>query len=180
MTEQDVLTLISNDPWMMEVLRAAETLHLPQWAIGAGFVRNKVWNELSSYSNRVHSTDIDLIYFDPTNTNEEVEKDYDRLLRDIINVEWSTKNQARMYLVDNEKPYSSTVDALAHWPETATAIAVTIEDGTLKLIASYGIHDLVNLIVRPCPKFNKGMERVKERMEKKKWLEQWPGLTLEN
>ena len=42
MTEKDILDLIKRDKWMMDVLRVAEKLNLPDWIIGAGFIRNKV------------------------------------------------------------------------------------------------------------------------------------------
>lgn len=35
--EADVARLVKGDPWMMEVLAAAEELNLPDWWIGAGF-----------------------------------------------------------------------------------------------------------------------------------------------
>ena len=33
---------ILSDPWRMAVLRAVRALALPDWAVGAGFVRNAV------------------------------------------------------------------------------------------------------------------------------------------
>jgi hypothetical protein len=51
MNEEVILKLIENDPWMMEVLMTASDANLPDWMIGAGFVRNKVWDYLHGYSN---------------------------------------------------------------------------------------------------------------------------------
>lgn len=45
-SEADVARLVQSDPWMMKVLRAVESLNLPDWWIGAGFLRNKVWTPL--------------------------------------------------------------------------------------------------------------------------------------
>ena len=42
--------------------------------IGAGFVRNPVWDHLHNYENETPSTDIDIAYFDPVNKDEEIEK----------------------------------------------------------------------------------------------------------
>jgi len=47
MTEEEILDLIRADKWMMKVLLSASSLNLKDWAVGAGFVRNKVWNHLS-------------------------------------------------------------------------------------------------------------------------------------
>ena len=49
MMEKEILELIRQDKWMMRVLRVAKSLHLPDWMIEAGFVRNKVWNYLYGY-----------------------------------------------------------------------------------------------------------------------------------
>ncbi len=179
MTESDILTLIKADPWMMGVLEVADTLKLPQWVIGAGFVRNTVWNHLSDNDGAPHATDIDLVYFDPTDINESTEKALEQDLKAVLDVAWSVKNLARMHLVNKDDPYISTEDAVAHWPETATAIGVTIENGELQLMAPCGIDDLVNMIVRPCPKFKGGIDVVKARVQKKGWLELWPPLRIE-
>ncbi len=79
-------------------------------------------------------------------------------------------------------PYTSSEDAVSKWPETATCIGVKMENGKLKLVAPYGIGDLMNLIVRPNPAFiDEGNVKnvVVERMKNKKWLEKWPKLKLE-
>ena len=62
MTEQDILKIIENDKWMMDILHVAQKLNLPDWMIGAGFVRNKVWDYLHGYKNeKVLTRDIDFI-----------------------------------------------------------------------------------------------------------------------
>jgi hypothetical protein len=177
MTEQDILDLIEKDEWMMKVLRTASELNLPDWMIGAGFVRNKVWDYLHGYTS-IHDTtsDIDLIYFNVEDKKEETEKKYDRLLKEKMDVNWSVKNQARMFSINNTEPYISSEDAISNWVETATAIAVKLQDNKLILIAPHGISDLVNLIIRPVPLFKNNTERIVERAEKKQWLKKWPKL----
>jgi len=46
MNEQDIINLVRSDKWMMNVLQEAEKLNLPELIIGAGFLRNKVWDYL--------------------------------------------------------------------------------------------------------------------------------------
>lgn len=177
LTEKDILNLIKKDSWMMLVLQTAADLNLPDWMIGAGFVRNKVWDFLHGFrKEQVDTADIDLIYFDKENLGEETEKEYDKILREKTNVNWSAKNQARMHFKHGDKPYSSTTDALAHWVETPTCVAVTLENGTLKLIAPYGIYDLVNLRVRPTPRHD--VKTMLERVKAKKWKEKWPKIQI--
>jgi len=64
MTEQDIINLIKNDKWMMAVLKEADKLNLSDWMIGAGFLRNKVWDYLHNIKREIADTrDIDLVYF---------------------------------------------------------------------------------------------------------------------
>ncbi len=178
MTEDDILDLIRKDEWMMTVLRAARSLELPDWVIGAGFVRNKVWDHLHGYTERTPLADIDLIYFDPSDISEDREKVYDRKLRELVDTSWSTKNQARMHTVNGNEPFTSSEDGLAHWIETPTCTGVKLlEDDSLQLIVPHGIDDLVNLRVRPTnPERDSAL--FQERVTKKRWKELWPKLEI--
>ncbi len=40
--ESDLAELVRDDEWMMRVLRCADSVGLPDWWIGAGFLRNAV------------------------------------------------------------------------------------------------------------------------------------------
>ena len=57
--EHQILTLIGSDAWAMEMLRLARRLGLPDWAIGAGFVRSLVWDHLCGFERRMPLSDID-------------------------------------------------------------------------------------------------------------------------
>jgi hypothetical protein len=178
MKEMDIIHLVERDEWMMSVLRTARTLNLPDWMIGAGFIRNKIWDHLHGYTERTPLADIDFIYFDLTNLAEEQEKIYDARLREILNTQWSTKNQARMSVLNKEEPYCSSEDALAHWIETSTCTAIKLlTDDTLQLIAPHGIEDLVNLKIKPSPS-NRARSLYAERIAKKNWSSIWPKLEI--
>ena len=178
MTETNIIDLVESDEWMMSVLRAARNLNLDDWMIGAGFIRNKVWDYLHGYREPTPLADIDLIYFDPINLAEEQEKIYDAQLKKILDVPWSTKNQARMSILNKEEPYSSSEDALAHWIETPTCTAIKLlSDDTLHLFAPHGITDLVNLKIRPSP-YNRAHSLFEERITSKNWSSVWPKLEI--
>jgi len=93
---------------------------------------------------------------------------------------WSVKNQARMHLANNEPAYESLSDALSKWPETATAVAVRIDEaGQFEVIAPHGLTDLFRLIVAPTPHFENGrLARYRERVEQKSWRKTWPLLRV--
>ena len=178
MIEQDILNLIENDPWMMKIIHIAADLNLPDWVIGAGFVRNKVWDYLHGYSRAVVDTaDIDLVYFDPNGNDPKEDDKLSEKLKKETGFEWEVVNQAYAHRWNDLPPYKSIEDALSQWLETVTAIGVRLEGGDLKLIAPYGIDDLVNLVVRSSPKFT-DIDKVKERLKQKRWLEKWPKLKL--
>lgn len=180
MTENEIISAINSDEWMLSVLKTARGAGLPDWMIGAGFVRNKIWNILHDFpADASHDSDLDLIYFDPTNVSEEYEKQTEQQLNDSLQQAWSVKNMARMHIKNNDDPYSSTADGLAHWVETATCIAVKLNDANeVELIAPYGIDDLVGLILRPTPHMKHRMQDFENRITKKHWLEKWPKLKI--
>ncbi|MEA2112955.1 MAG: nucleotidyltransferase family protein [Patescibacteria group bacterium] len=177
MNERDILNLIKEDEWMMKILKIAGELNLPDWVIGAGFVRNKVWDHLHGFSNsKVDTNDIDLVYFDPKGNNKKEDKLLSQKLKEQTGIDWEIRNQFYMHTKNNVEPYKSTENALSQWTETATSLGVRLENGNLKLIAPYGIDDLVNLVVKPCPKSPLGIQGVRERAEKKDWFKKWPKL----
>lgn len=63
-SEEDILWLIREDKWMMELLKCAKSLNLPDWWICAGFVRSKIWDVLHGFNERTTLPDIDVIYYD--------------------------------------------------------------------------------------------------------------------
>ncbi len=85
-----------------------------------------------------------------------------------------------MHLHNADQPYRSAVDAMTHWPETATAVGVRL--GALEEIevaAPLGLDDLFDLIVRPTAAFRAGKRQVYlERLAAKGWSETWPGLRI--
>lgn len=179
MTKEDILNLIKSDPWMMNIIQTAEKLNLKDWLIGAGFVRNKVWDYLSGYKKDIVDTaDIDLVYFDPQGNDWLADNKISLELKQMTGITWEVRNQFYMHEKNNLEPYKSTEDAISKWVETATAIGVTMKNGELELVAPHGIDDLVNLIVRPTPTFVDKIDVVKKRVNDKKWQSKWPKLKL--
>ena len=181
--EQDIIQLVKDDMWMMDILETAKSLNLPDWWICAGFVRSKIWDALHGFANRTPMPDVDVIYFDKSNLNEETEKELEQKLRNINpNIPWSVKNEARMHVVNNIPPYSSSVDAISKFPETATALGLTIdEQNNVILTAPCGIDDVINLVLKPTPYFEESKERAKiyeERIAKKNWKSTWSKVKL--
>ena len=176
--EEKIISIIREDKWMMEILKTAKSLNLPDWWICAGFVRSKIWDTLHNFSERTPIPDIDVIYFDPTNIDELEDKKLEEKLKSLIpNIPWSVKNEARMHIKSNMPPYSSTVDAISKFPETATALGVKLDKkDNVILTAPCGIYDVINLEVKPTPYFIEDKERIgiyEDRLTKKNWKSIW-------
>lgn len=182
--ENDIVKAIKEDEWMMNILFAVKSLDLPDWWICAGFIRSKIWDMIHDKNERTPLPDIDVIYFDSENTNEFEEKSIEEILTTLLsNIPWSVKNQARMHIRSNFPPYSSSVDGISKFPETATALGVKLDDkNNVVLAAPWGVHDVINLVVKPTTLYNTD-ERIKiyhDRVSNKNWDKTWGGLKVYN
>ena len=176
--KKDIINLIYNDKNMMDIIEAASTLNLPDWWICAGFVRSKIWDELHDFDSGTMVPDVDVIYFDPSNIDEDFEKLLEKKLKSLLpDIPWSVKNQARMHVVNQIPPYASSEDAISKFPETATALGVKLDmENKLTLTAPCGIEDVINLELKPTPFFTETKERAaiyEERLNKKNWRAIW-------
>ena len=178
LNEQDIEELITKDEWMMGALEHAASLSLPDWWICAGFVRSKVWDTLHGFDERTDLPDVDVIYFEAEKQDEQIEKIYEQELKKLdSSIQWSVKNQARMHRVNLVAPYQSSKDGMSNFPETATAIGVTLDEkGQLQLFAPYGVEDLISMKIRPTPYF-KESQIFLDRLLKKNWSMIWPEVT---
>ncbi|QKS60373.1 nucleotidyltransferase family protein [Paenibacillus barcinonensis] len=164
---------------IMQDLSLVRELQLPDSYIGAGYIRNYIWDELHGYARRELHSDIDVVYYDAGNLSEERDIQLEHRLRAATgNHKWSVKNQARMHLRNGDAPYHSTEDALRYWPERVTAIAVQLDaQDHISICAPYGLEDLYTLVVRKSPSF-KDAAYYNKRVLQKNWQEHWPKLTI--
>jgi hypothetical protein len=176
-----IQAILAVDPVRWRLLEIVQSLALPDCWIGAGFVRNAVWDHLHGRTISPLSTDVDVIWFDSRRCNVKEDKAQESLLRALdSSVNWSVKNQARMHIQNGDAPYASTTDAISRWPETATAVAVRrLKLGEFEVTAPLGLSDLFGLVVRPTESFATGKRAIyQQRLESKRWLSTWPLLTL--
>lgn len=159
-------------------LKAIKELELNDCWIGAGFIRNTIWDFLHNIETYVPESDVDVIFYNDENTSLELELYLENKLRNFNpNLNWSVKNQARMKLKHN-LCYSTSFEAISYWPETATCIAARIDNqNTIETIYPYGCDDLLNLILRPTPNINPSV--FLNRINEKEWLKKWPKLKVE-
>ncbi len=179
-TSQDIGAFISSQPPITDPLKAVEALGLRDAWIGAGAIRNAVWDCLHGYEVTVAAgSDADVVYFDAESAYASQDLAIESRLRaHMPDVPWQVRNQARMHEQNGDPPYRDTEDAIRCWPETATAIAARIAGGRIEVIAPHGVDDLVRLIVRPTSAFSHKQDLYAARLAAKGWARRWPRLTF--
>src|SRR5919201_6845633 len=60
-----VQRILRSNEWLMSVLHAARAVDLPDWFVGAGAIRNTVWDYLHGYTMPTPLADVDVVFFDP-------------------------------------------------------------------------------------------------------------------
>lgn len=126
-------------------LKAVQELSLPDAWIGAGFVRDAVWDWLHGNTPRPPRNDVDVIWYDGGQPDEAYDRVAEERLRyRMPEIDWSVSNQALMHHHNQDDPYRCSSDAAKWWPETATAVAVRMANsGEIDIAAPYGLDDLL-------------------------------------
>ena len=165
----------------MEVLRAVRDCDPPDWVVGAGVIRDLVWDEMHAGFSAARVRDVDVAFFDPSDLSPERDLEVQRALEHRLGaVPWEAKNQAAVHTWFERvfgypvEPLTSIADAVGTWPETATSVAVRLEpDESLRIIAPYGLEDLLNGTCRRNPR-RVTMELYRRRLLSKRVAERWP------
>ena len=176
----DIADLIAHNPRMMRCL-AVLAAHGPAGAwIGAGFVRNAVWDHLSGKDTEATPlADLDVVFHDQDIATAEHDARIEATLcAAASDLPWSVRNQARMHERNGHRPYRDVADALTHWAETAAAIAARLGPQGVEILAPFGVEDVLEMIIRPTPAFRTKPEIPLARLEAKGWLTRWPRLRL--
>src|SRR5476649_2452106 len=85
-------------PWFMRALEAVRMLGLSDWCIGAGAVRNMVWDALHERPQPSHLPDVDVAWFDASDTTPERDAALLARLRAIdATTPWEVVNQAGVH-----------------------------------------------------------------------------------
>jgi hypothetical protein len=176
-----VLSTLRSDDVRWHLLGVVNALGLPDCWIAAGFVRNAVWDHLHERPASPLPSDVDVNWYDPSRIDPEEDRSHEAVLRTIAPAaNWSVKNQARMHARNGDAPYDSASDAMRYWPETATAVAARrVGPEHLEIVAPFGLRDLLDLTLRPTPRFT-GSKRIifDDRVSSKAWLSHWPRLRI--
>lgn len=123
LTEEAIVEQIQADPEMMKVLAIIRDLNLTDAWLAAGAVRNFIWNQLSGKPGFDATTDLDLVFYDPTISYEETQQIEQELQKTYPQYAWEVKNQVYMHQHSpGTAPYRSACDAVSKYPEQCTAL----------------------------------------------------------
>lgn len=174
--------IVRASPWFMQALEAVRDLRLDSSCIGAGAVRNLVWDHLHGYPDAPSPlSDIDVAWFDATDLDPAVDAALQaRLAERLPGLRWEVTNQAAVHLWFERhfghpvRPLRSLEDAVASWPEYATSVGVALDDDdALHVIAPYGLDDLFAMRVRRNPA-RVSVETYRQRTAQKAYGRRWP------
>jgi hypothetical protein len=177
--------LIRSSAWFTNVLEAARASQAPDCWVGAGALRDLVWDGLHDGFSPDRVKDVDVAFFDPHDLRPERDLAVEELLGRLLpGVRWDAKNQAAVHLWYERRfglavePLHSTADGVATWPETATAVAVRLcDDGRLGIIAPCGLSDLLTGVWRRNPR-RVTVEEYRRRIRAKRIAERWPRVQI--
>jgi uncharacterized protein len=178
---EQLVLLAKKSAWFMPALEAVRALHLKSWCIGAGAVRNLVWDHLHQFKAPTKLQDVDVAYFDAEDLRSETEQAIQALLSTRSpTVQWEVTNQAAVHLWFESHfghpvaPLNSLREAVASWPEFVTSVGLTLtEDSEVQVIAPYGLNDLFSITVRRNPT-RVSIETYRRRVAERRYAERWP------
>ena len=178
--DEFIIDLLKGDPVRWHALGLVARLNIETACIGAGFVRNMVWDDLHGLESDCRDGDIDVLWFDAERGSPQVDLEIEQSLKRLDpSFDWSVKNQARMHVRNSDRPYTDVADAMTFWPETATAIAAKRIQNECELIAPFGLDDLQNMVLRPTSEEKHKRQAFQNRIRTKNWLDRWPSVRVE-
>ncbi len=186
MSDVERLTaLVRSTPWFMAALGAGRELGLASWCIGAGALRNLVWDALHGHAQASALADVDFVYFDADDLDPARDAALQQRLCQRVDLPWEVTNQAGVHRWFEQHfghavaPLHSLAEAVASWPEPATAVGVWLDGAdALHVIAPLGLADLLGLRVRRNPA-RVSVETYRQRCASKRYAERWPRVVVE-
>ncbi|MFJ1211581.1 nucleotidyltransferase family protein [Burkholderia pyrrocinia] len=183
--EARLASIARQSTWFWPALVAARSLNLSSWCIGAGAIRNLVWDALHAFQTPSTLSDIDVAHFDLTDLSATRDARLQRRLIDTLPcVPWEVTNQAAVHVWFERtfgypvSPLDSLEDAVASWQEFATSVGLVLrDDDSVGVIAPHGLDDLFSMVVRRNPQ-RVSVDTYRKRVEEKQYRKRWPRVVV--
>lgn len=182
----ELVPILTGCEWFMDRLRDIAAVEVPDSWIGAGAIRDLVWDErFGDGFDPENVRDVDVAFFDARDLTAERDAHVeDALLARNPTVRWDAKNQARVHVWYPERfgvevePLQSAADGIATWPEYATCVGARLTPGgTIELAAPHGLDDLLDGVWR-CNPVRVTSDEYGRRLERKNPATRWPGVRI--
>jgi len=176
--ETRTAALLQQDMFRWRCLQLARQLNLPDWYLGAGFLRNAIWDHLHQLP-MTPLNDIDLVYFDATELSCQREQQAEAWLQQQLpGYRFEVRNQARMHLLHGHAPYQNCADGISRWVEIPTCVGVHLgANDRLSFTCAFGLAANWSLQVAMNPHHPRPAIFT-ERIKQKNWLQLWPQLQI--
>jgi hypothetical protein len=187
-TDERLRHIVRSCPWLMRVLATVRASGLPDAWVGAGAVRDLVWGQLFGTGFRPEDVhDVDVVFFDGRDLSRDRDEQATRTLRDAWpEVPWQARNQAAVHTWYAERfggdpvdAFRTVADAVATWPETATAIALRLDatGDDVEVCTPLGLADLMAGVWRRNPR-RVSLAESRARLARHRPAERWPGVRV--
>ncbi|MEH1026726.1 nucleotidyltransferase family protein [Micromonospora profundi] len=187
MREDELRDLVQRSPWLIRALGVVRDSGLPDAWIGAGAIRDLVWGERYGDGFDPSSVrDVDVVFLDVADLSRDND---DRATRRLVTAwpepPWEAKNQAAVHTWYPAKfgggpvtPLRTIADAVATWPEYATAVAIRLDAyDQIAVCAPHDLDDLLDGVWRRNPT-RVSPEISRQRLARHRPTERWPGVRV--
>lgn len=155
----DLIGAALSNPINRAILQRLPLLGAPQVCLVAGCIYQAWWNRMAGQPAQAQVKDYDIFYFDDADLSWEAEDEIiqrGRALFADLDALIEIRNQARVHLWYPQRfgaPYpqlASAADGIGRFLARCTCIGLMpMGDGSLKLIAPYGLDELERGLLRP-------------------------------
>jgi hypothetical protein len=176
-----LIAIIHSNHAFMHIFEAVRDCDPPDWLVGAGVLRDLVWDHLHASLVPTRHRDVDVAFFDPADLSSDRDRQVEtQLSRRLPGVPWQARNQAAVHLWYEERfgyavpAVRSSAEGVATWPETVTSIAVRLRgESEIDVVAPLGLSDMFEMVLRRNPR-RVSVEEYRRRAREKRILERWP------
>jgi hypothetical protein len=174
---------------VVEILRRAELLGLPDVWIVSGCLFQTAWNVLAGENPTRAIKDYDLFYFDSTDCSKESEERANRRAAELfadLGCEIDVRNQARVHMwyaqefgVEGYPRLKSSTDGIDNFLAVCCMVAIRrTSAGRMDLYAPFGVDDVLARVMRPNPWYPNAPRDCYNR-KAERWRSLWPALKVE-
>ena len=151
--------IVRADVHLMDLLRTARDINLPQARVVAGCIYQSVWNVLTGRPKGTGINDYDLIYFDAGDMSEAAENAVEQGVRSRLPsfpapIEARTQARVHLWFADHfgiaYSPLRSADEAITRYASATHAVGIRLrQDDSLDVFAPFGLQDIFEMVIRP-------------------------------